>query len=293
MVLLLVFQRFTAEDWGCLADLNIHSTNCGDVISYTLLSTAPPISAPLECIITTRRSSNLAGESSHTPLKSDVLENAFKLTVQTAIEKAKPNDFISGVSESFPEFIIFPKDIFYKQYCSTRRGTRLVSSSRTTKVAQLSEFVLKVCWPECSRFNEVEAIEHAHGLSRQTYRQVEGCSPGLKYPFIKHHIPEMHGWRDFDHFDTSLIRLSMGLRTKEDMDNELTKGDAGTNGKDGEMLVASKSNTSVHRSRHVLRVIISTRYFPISKLEPQQFGLHGNTVTLVRIYVDPLALMLF
>jgi hypothetical protein len=128
---------------------------------------------------------------------------------------------------------------------------------------------------ECSRFNEVEAIEHAHGLSRQTYRQVEGSSPELKYPFIKHrdHIPETHGWRDFDHLDTSLtgIRLSMGLRTKEDLDNELTKGDAGTNGKEGEMLVASESNTSVRRSRRVLRVIISTRYFPITKLEPQQF----------------------
>jgi hypothetical protein len=272
MVLLLAFQRFTAEDWGRPADLNPQSAaseNGQHDIKDTTPSTASSSSSQSPPRMT--RSKSSAEQSSHPPQAPEVLNNAFRLKVQTSMEKAEPSEFIS-VSEDFPEFVIFPKDLVHRRYCLTGRGTCLVGASKTVAVAQPTEYVMKVYWPECTRLNEVEAIEHAHKLSRETHVLVAGQPPRLKYPFIKDHIPEIHGWRDFDEFDTSRIRLSLGLRTMEDLGVELTEGNDGEGkGKEREMMVTSETNTTIRRSRRVLRVIIFTRYLPISGLEPHQF----------------------
>jgi hypothetical protein len=277
MVLLLAFQRFTVEDWGRPADLNpkgISDANRQDDINYITPGTASPSSVLFASRVATRSSQNRAEKHPQPSQTPHVLENVFRLKVQTFTEKAEPKEFISGASEDFSEFFIFPKDIVHRRYCFTGRGTRLVGASKTANVAQstITEYVMKVYWPKCTRLNEVEAIQHAHHLSRETRTLAEGHPPKLKYPFIEGHIPEMHGWRDFDQFDTSRIRLTLGLRTTEDLGNELGESNgADTKGEKRETLIHSNANIIVRRSRRVLRVIIFTRYFPITRLEPHQF----------------------
>ena len=60
------------------------------------------------------------------------------------------------------------------------------------------DLVLKVLWPETSRGKEWEIIEHARAL-------------GKNDKFIKGHVPEVKGGRDFGRYSTSHIRQFLRL----------------------------------------------------------------------------------
>ena len=67
------------------------------------------------------------------------------------------------------------------------------------KTIESHNLVLKVSWPEMSRTEEWKTIEHARAL-------------GKNDKFIKDHIPEVRGARDFGHYSTDHIRRFLKFR---------------------------------------------------------------------------------
>ena len=67
------------------------------------------------------------------------------------------------------------------------------------KTLESRDLVLKVSWPETSRTAEWKTIKHARTL-------------GENDKFIKDHIPEVRGARDFDYYSTNNIRRFLGIQ---------------------------------------------------------------------------------
>ena len=90
--------------------------------------------------------------------------------------------------------------------------------------------VLKVSWPETSRTAEWKTIKHARTL-------------GENDKFIKDHIPEVKGGRDFGHYSTNRIRCFLGFQRPDDASPGM----------------------------RTLRLIVMDRLWPIHDLDGEQF----------------------
>ena len=96
------------------------------------------------------------------------------------------------------------------------------------KALESRNLVLKVSWPEMSRTAEWKPIKRAQNLGKDD-------------KFIKDHIPEVKGARDFGHYSTNHIRSFLGLQQG---------GSSGT---------------------RTLRLIVMNRLWPIYDLDGEQF----------------------